>query len=71
MAGVRYMLKSTLFIVTWYCVNERFFTTLDILTNVFLNSARQFFTMVDILTMNKAQLFIKAQLKPVKITSRI
>ncbi len=52
-------------------VHERFFATSDILTNIFLINAGHFYITSDFLTMNKAEMFIKAQLKLVKMTSRM
>ncbi len=39
--------------------------------NAFSNNAGHFFTPWNMLTINKAELFIKAQLKPVKMTKRM
>ncbi len=52
-------------------IHEMFFATSDILTNIFLINAGHFYTKSDILIVNKAEMFIKAQLKLVKITSKM
>ncbi len=41
------------------------------MTNIFLINDGHFCTMLDMLTINKAEVFINAQLKPVKLTSRM
>ncbi len=48
-----------------------FFYKSDILTNIFIINTRYFFTILDMLTMRKVKVFIKAQLKLVKMTSGI
>ncbi len=52
-------------------VHETFFATSDISTNIFLIKAGHFYTTSDFLTMNKAEMFINAQVKLVKMTSRM
>ncbi len=52
-------------------VYKMFFTTSDILTNIFLINAGHFCTRLDMLIINKAEVFSKAQLKMVKLTSRM
>ncbi len=52
-------------------VHKMFFATSEVLTNIFLIKAGHFYTTSDFLTMNKTEMFIKAKLKLVKITSRM
>ncbi len=71
----RYVLTTGCLVFSYFNLNislhEKFFATSDMLTNIFLINTGHFYTMSDFLTMNKAEMFIKAQLKLVKMTSRM
>ncbi len=52
-------------------VHKTFFTTSDILTNIFLINAEHFCTTLGMLNIKKGKVLIKVQLKLVKMTSRM
>ncbi len=65
------LITSKMLHITVPVFMKRFFTTSDIPTNIFLINAGYFCTTLDMLTINKPELFIKVQLKLVKLTSRM